>query len=87
MPIEYSPPGLEQLLKQSYAEKRLKNRDGQAYCQNCDWRVESDQTGKAIVDIYRAASKHQEENPEHEIKLFEDTCGTISVTSQRSRKE
>ncbi len=87
MPIEYSPKGLQFLLKASYAEKRFGNKDGQAICQNCNWQSESDQSGKSLFDIYGEASKHQTEYPDHEIKVSEDICGTISVGSPLRRSD
>lgn len=73
MTIRYHPEGLGNIVGTSWEKKRLKNKFGEANCETCTAQLAS---GK-LLDVLVRAREHDKENPEHDLIVIQDSCGSL----------
>jgi hypothetical protein len=71
MTIEYRPPALRDIATSRYAEKRLKNRTGNSWCETCSEQLIVE--GMILIAIAEAV-RHDSESPACKVVVDEDSC-------------
>lgn len=82
MTIEYHPPYLATIIKDSFATRRLKNREGSVAAKDESGRVLGWEVGGDLLDILKEAIDYQANNPAHNLLVVMDTCGQPTSARQ-----
>ncbi len=69
MTIEYIPERLGEMVNDSHAPRRLRNRQGDVVCNDCHFSSEGN-----VLDINLEAKVHLQEFPEHHLVVKEISC-------------
>lgn len=82
--IEYVPPGLRHLLKDSLAQKRFKNREGYAVLQTETGETEVEGN---MLEIYQQALNHVTQAPLRSAIVYEHRCNSTGRFIRDGQKE